>query len=130
MLLNLVGNAIRHGQPGGQVSVEVAADPASSMLTVTVTDDGPGIPPDLLPRLFTPFALADTGSPDAGSAAPDGGGEESIGLGLALAHGLAGAMGGELSVGSSSAAGTTMRLRLAQVPGPAAQPDPPPGGRP
>jgi K+-sensing histidine kinase KdpD len=55
-------------------------------------------------------------SEGAGGAAEDDLAEESIGLGLGLAHGLIAAMGGELSVGDSSPRGTSMRIRLPHVP--------------
>lgn len=113
VLLNLVTNAIRHGNPGGRVEVaaEPAPDPAQVLLTVR--DDGPGIPPELLSRIFTPYAHA-VRSPHRGvvAVATDAAQEESIGLGLSLAHGLARAMGGDLTVGGSGPDGTTMRLLL------------------
>jgi signal transduction histidine kinase len=113
VLLNLVTNAIRHGDVGGRVVVRAAPGQAPDTLLVTVDDNGPGIPPELLARIFTPFARAATRvgrTPVV--AADEGAQEESIGLGLGLAHGLVGAMGGDLEVGSSGPAGTTMRLTL------------------
>ncbi|GAB3026278.1 hypothetical protein GCM10011376_12750 [Nocardioides flavus (ex Wang et al. 2016)] len=105
VLINLVANSVRHGRVGGcvQVSCRTDADPTGASVLVTIDDDGPGIPPDVLPRIFTPYARAAPG---------DGSAEESIGLGLALAHGLVRAMGGDLSVGSSGPGGTSMHLRL------------------
>lgn len=112
VLLNLVGNAIRHGLVGGDVEVRSHPTDDRAAVLLSVDDDGPGIPAELLPRLFTPFVRAAPTSreapPPADDAAPDG----SIGLGLGLAHGLVVAMGGELTVGASSAAGTSMLLRM------------------
>ena len=62
-------------------------------------DRGPGIPPDLLPRLFTRFA--------AGR-----GREAGLGLGLYLARGIATAHGGTLAVESSPGAGARFDLAL------------------
>lgn len=80
---------------------------------MTVDDDGPGIPLEFLPRIFTPFARANAASgqdllADQGDPTHD----ESVGLGLGLAHGLMIAMTGDLSVGSPTTAGTSMVLRI------------------
>lgn len=122
VFLNLVTNAIRHGDVGGRVVVRASSAEAPGMLLVTVDDNGPGIPPELRERIFTPFAR---GGPRPGRtpavAADEGAQEESIGLGLGLAHGLVGAMGGALEVGRSDASGTSMRLTLPRAdlpPGP------------
>ena len=117
VLLNLVSNAIRHGHAGGRV--ELGSRPAErpDEVLLTVVDDGPGIPPELLPRIFTPYARdvpAPDRSPEEGAA--DGAQEESIGLGLSLAHGLVRAMGGDLAVGESGPRGTAMHLRLRRPP--------------
>lgn len=113
VLLNLVGNSIRHGRPAGHVTVRSGLTGDHGWVVTCVDDDGPGIPDDLLPRAFTGFARLD---PVAGQANSSVSGdllsEESIGLGLGLAHGLADAMGGELSVGRSGPGGTSMVLRL------------------
>lgn len=98
ILLNLVGNAIRHGTVGGRVQVSCRTDHG---VTVAVADDGPGIPVPLRGRLFTPYA-----------AGPD---QESAGLGLALAHSLAAAMGGELRLGRTGPKGTIMVVHLPTV---------------
>lgn len=108
VLLNLVGNAIRHGEVGGHVVVR-SAEGSPNRVVLAVDDDGPGIPPDLLPRVFTPFACGDRRpAREVGDRVYD----ESVGLGLGLAHGLVAAMGGELTVGRSTTEGTSMVLRL------------------
>lgn len=109
VLLNLVGNAVRHGRPDGRVRVSAEACPGGTVLLVRVADDGPGIPEELRPRLFTPFAHG-AGAPAAAGGDPAY--DESVGLGLGLAHGLVEAMGGALEVDRTSPAGTTMLLRL------------------
>ena len=122
VLLNLVGNSIRHGRVGGQVTVRSGPvnEVDAGWVVVSVDDDGPGIAPDFLPRVFTAFARATPPTGDGRADRQDAVDEESVGLGLGLAHGLVSALGGELTVGSSSPAGTTMRLRLprAEVPAP------------
>jgi PAS domain S-box-containing protein len=117
VLLNLVGNSIRHGSAGGHVTVRSHAAADDGSVVVSVDDDGPGIAPDFLPRVFTAFARATPSS--ARDASADATDEESVGLGLGLAHGLMDAMGGELTVGSSSPSGTSMLIRIPRAPGPA-----------
>lgn len=48
-LANLVHNAVAHGEPGGHVAVLLST--AGGRFTLSVVDDGPGVPPDDLPRL-------------------------------------------------------------------------------
>lgn len=113
VLLNLVGNSIRHGSMGGRVVVRSRPAPDQADVLVSVDDDGPGIPAELLARLFTPFARANPPSQRSPVVAPDDPAqEESVGLGLGLAHGLMNAMGGDLTVGSSAPSGTSMLLRI------------------
>jgi signal transduction histidine kinase len=68
-----------------------------------VEDDGPGIPEEVLPRLFTPFSS----------------GRESTGLGLAIARALARANGGDLTCADPSSGHTCFRFTF---PGPAVSP--------
>lgn len=83
VLLNLVTNGIRHNSSGGWVRVTAMGEVEA--VTVRVTDSGPGIPEELMPRLFVPFdRLGVTSEPGAG-------------LGMTLALGLTEAMGGGLS---------------------------------
>lgn len=120
VLLNLVGNSVRHGVVGGRVQVRSRPSGEEASVVLSVDDDGPGIPPDFLPRVFTSFAR-----PASAAHPPERGAydaltgeltgeltEESIGLGLGLAHGLTAAMGGELSIGTTSPSGTSMLVRL------------------
>lgn len=113
VLLNLVGNSVRHGHPGGRVHVRSRTAGHPDDVFVTVDDDGPGIPTEFLPRIFTPFARVDASSRRRmASGAGDPAHDESVGLGLGLAHGLMNAMGGDLTVGDSGPAGTSMLLRI------------------
>jgi signal transduction histidine kinase len=73
-IANLVGNALRHGR--GAVRVEAEAD--SGRLRLWVTDEGPGFPPDFLPRAFDRFARAEASRTSPGA-----------GLGLALVAAVA-----------------------------------------
>jgi two-component system sensor histidine kinase BaeS len=93
---NLVENALRCTPPGGTVTLAAAAG------ALTVRDTGPGIAPDEVPRAFDRFFLYRryNGERPVGS-----------GLGLALVRELSLAMGGDVSVESSSS-GTEFTLRL------------------
>ena len=112
VLLNLVGNGVRHGNAGGHVTITCSPGPPSGYVEVVVNDDGPGISPEVLPRLFNPFLHSARPSQSEQRSAYD----ESVGLGMHLAHELTQAMGGELRVGTTSPAGTSLLLRLPAPP--------------
>jgi signal transduction histidine kinase len=95
VISNLLSNAIRHTPSGG--SVKVAVSSASNQVTVTVTDTGEGIPPDLLPHVFERFVK---GPNSKGS-----------GLGLAIAHDIIAAHGANLAVKSEPNHGTVATIK-------------------
>ncbi|MCO5166338.1 MAG: response regulator [Planctomycetes bacterium] len=86
---NLLANAAKFTRAGGTVSVEVAAD--DERARVAVRDTGVGIAPDVLQRLFLPFAQA-----EQSLARSEGG----LGLGLTVVKGLVELHGGEVSATS------------------------------
>ncbi len=94
-LLNLLENALQACDSGGRV--ELGARHAGRMIDFTVGDDGRGIDPIAMDRLFEPFFTT----------RPDG-----TGLGLAIVRGVATAHGGEALVESRSGAGSRFTLRL------------------
>ena len=94
ILQNLVNNALE-AAPQGQVSIDVDGG-APSEVRVRVRDAGPGVAPEMKPRLFEPFATKK----------PKG-----TGLGLAVSSSLARAHSGELAL-VDSPAGATFELRL------------------
>jgi signal transduction histidine kinase len=99
VLGNLLSNALRHTPAGGSVNVEVARGGSGmSAVSVTVRDSGPGIAPDVLPRVFERFVRT-----------PDSPGS---GLGLAIARDLVEAHGGTIAAESPSGAGTAIRFSL------------------
>lgn len=93
-LANLVANALQHVGAGGAVTVTVAAEPKGTL--VSVKDDGPGIDPQVLPRLFQRFA---TGRQRRG-----------MGLGLAIVRSIAELHGGHVSASSEPSRGTEVSL--------------------
>jgi len=99
-LANLLVNATMHTPPGTAIEVGVTSE--GDAVAWTVADRGPGISPDLLPRIFEKFVRA----PDASA-----GGS---GLGLAIAKGFVEAHGGTLAVASREGGGTVFTFRLPQ----------------
>jgi signal transduction histidine kinase len=106
ILSNLLSNVEKYA-PGGEVAIEGAL--ADGALTITVTDQGPGIPREAAERIFAPFERLDSRVNEGASG---------TGLGLAIARDLATAMGGSLRVVPSSR-GASFELR---VPAPPAKP--------
>lgn len=105
VLLNLVGNAIDAARPGG--SVRLSATAGEGEVLIRVSDDGCGIPPEDMERIFQPFFT--TKPPGRGT-----------GLGLAVAYGLVSGWGAHLEVESTVGVGTTVSIHapaLAATPG-------------
>lgn len=113
VVLNLTGNAIKFTS-AGTVRVELTDDDAASgRLRLVVTDTGPGIATEDIPRLFRPFSRLEQSQHIEGS-----------GLGLALAASLCTALGGSLDVVSDGHSGSTFTARFRLAPGaPPALPD-------
>lgn len=102
-LSNIAGNAVAHTPAAATISIE--ADVDRQTVSLRVRDDGPGIPPDLLPRVFDKFV----------SVSADGDRGERTGLGFAIARGIMEAHGGSVSVESpppGTATGTRVTLTL------------------
>ncbi|MFJ8674725.1 ATP-binding protein [Streptomyces sp. NPDC093589] len=99
VLGNLLENAVRHGE--GTVTIEVgpSSDTTSAEgTTVTVSDEGPGIPEESMSRVFTRFWR---GSKRGGT-----------GLGLYIVKGIVEAHGGTITVGRAPAGGAQFRFSL------------------
>jgi signal transduction histidine kinase len=101
ILGNLVENALRHTPDGG--TVRLAADSEGSAIRIAVEDTGPGIPPDLMDKIFERFYRL-----DSGRARTEGG----SGLGLAIARKLAEAHGGTLTAENRPEGGARFVLKL------------------
>ena len=117
VILNLLSNAIRFSPSGTQIRVDTEA--GTSIVRIHVVDQGPGIPEDLMARLFVPF---DRLGAEAGR-------EGGAGLGLVLARRLTEAMSGTLEVRSAVGVGTHAVLTFpgrATLPAPASNLTPPP----
>jgi len=104
---NLVENALKYAGAGGWVRVDVAP-PLFGSYEIAVTDSGPGIPLDVLPRVFERYFRVE------GRAS---GGPGGMGLGLAIARAIVLGHGGELTAESPRGSGARFVLRLPVPPG-------------
>jgi two-component system CheB/CheR fusion protein len=110
VLSNLLNNAAKYTKRGG--SIRVAAARCDGQAVISVQDDGIGIAPDLLPRIFDLFAQGEPAAQQAG-----GGG---LGIGLMLVKRLVEMHGGRVDAHSEGAAkGSRFVVRLPLVAGPA-----------
>jgi signal transduction histidine kinase len=98
---NLVSNAIKYTPRGGHVRVEAQCGPDD--WCVTISDDGPGIPPDSLERVFDPFFRLprEEHSPVEGN-----------GLGLSICRELTGRLSGSIVLDSTPGSGTTVKVHF------------------
>ncbi|MGD0248918.1 MAG: ATP-binding protein, partial [Candidatus Limnocylindrales bacterium] len=96
VVVNLVANALRYAPRGSTVAIAGEASPAA--VTISITDSGPGIAPDVLPHLFERFAKAED--------------SRGSGLGLAIARRLVEAHGGSIRAERPSGGGTTIAFEL------------------
>lgn len=97
-ITNLVQNAIEHA--GGRVTIELSV--SGRFAAVSVKDNGPGIRPQEIKRLFKPFERGRTGDPSRGN----------TGLGLAITVALLELHGGTLGAESEPGVGSTFIARL------------------
>ncbi len=108
VLRNLVTNAVRHTSPDGRIDVSISS--ANGRAVFAVRDDGTGIEPDQLGRIFDRFHRTDEGRGRA---------EGGSGLGLAIARAIVEAHGGSISAESTPGHGATIRFSI-----PGYEPDP------
>jgi signal transduction histidine kinase len=105
VLFNLLDNAVRFTPDGGEVTV--SAGTVDGRCEVSVTDTGPGIPPEHLPLLFERFYRVD----EARSR-----GEGGTGIGLAIARSVVEAHGGRIWAESEPGKGSVFRFELPVAP--------------
>jgi signal transduction histidine kinase len=102
IVANLLGNAIRYTPDGGQIEMRVVAD--DGWLQLHVSDNGIGIPADLMPHLFDLYTQAERSSDSKNTG---------LGLGLALVKSLVEAHGGSVTASSAGAGhGSQFDVRL------------------
>lgn len=101
ILINLLGNAVRHSAAGGEILL--ACKREGAQIDISVCDTGTGIPEDKLEAIFEPFVQVETTYE---------GERQGTGLGLSISRELARAMDGELTVKSELGKGSTFTVRL------------------
>lgn len=97
IVTNLLSNAYRYGGP----AIRIGASSKRDTVHLSVSDNGEGVPADLVPRLFEPFARGQFSSGFGGS-----------GLGLAIVQKLAETMGGDVAYVGDGHSGATFTVRL------------------
>jgi signal transduction histidine kinase len=99
VFLNLIGNAIdaldESGTPGPRIRIQMGENLAGTEVWIRVSDNGPGIEPDRLPKIFSPFHTSK---------------ETGTGLGLPITKKLVEAHEGSIEVSSTLATGTEFLL--------------------
>jgi signal transduction histidine kinase/iron only hydrogenase large subunit-like protein/CheY-like chemotaxis protein len=99
VLVTVLTNSLEALDGTGRIWIEGRRAEGGPGVELVIADNGRGIAPELLPRLFQPFVTTKGPHPGAG-------------LGLAVAHGIVQAHGGELRVQSKPGFGTTLTIRL------------------
>jgi heavy metal sensor kinase len=101
MLLNLADNAVKYNQPSGSISMSLRR--AGDFAELNISNTGPGVPAEKLPRVFDRFFRGDP----AHSAAVEG-----CGLGLSIAQWIVSAHNGTIEMTSEPSKMTTVTVRL------------------
>ncbi len=97
-LTNVIKNCVEHTPEGGKIEIAYAAN--ALYTEITVSDDGEGIASADLPNIFNRFYRGANA------------GENSVGIGLALAQAIFNAQGGDIAVHSQRGTGTSFEIRL------------------
>ncbi len=104
VIVNLLVNARQATPEGGQVRVSLRHDAQPAEVVLTIRDNGRGIAPDVLPRIFDPFFSTKSG--------PDATGKGGTGVGLSSCKEAIDAHGGRIRVESAVGKGTAFIIRL------------------
>ncbi len=103
VLVNLLGNAVKFTPRGGAIAVTVTEEPAH--VAVSVSDSGPGIPPDEICRIFRAFYRADA----------TGGDQPGTGLGLSIVRHIVNLHGGYVDVRSEAGEGSVFTFGVPKL---------------
>ena len=104
VLLNLLINARQAMPGGGRMAIKLAYDAENDMIDLVIRDNGCGIPPEKLPRIFDAFYTTKSG--------PDASGKGGTGLGLSTCRDILEAHHGRIRVDSTVGKGTAFTLKL------------------
>ena len=102
MLLNIISNSLNHMPDGGNVILDCSY--SKSFITITITDDGTGIPPDVLANVFQSYTKQDTMSTSFAA-----------GLGLSVADAIAKLHGGTLVIETIKPHGTKVTVQIPRI---------------
>ena len=102
VLTNLLDNAVKYTQPGGTIKLQIERAGTDAVM-FSVADTGPGIPAEVIPKLFDPFFQA---NPQQKT------GPRGLGLGLAIVKNLVDLHGGTIEVQSELGQGTRFQVTL------------------
>lgn len=114
VVLNLLVNARQATPEGGLVQVSLRSDHEKQEIVLTVRDNGRGIPPETLPRIFEPYFSTKQG--------PDATGKGGTGVGLSSCKEVIDAHSGRIRVESAVGKGTAFMIRLPTQPPPRDEP--------
>ncbi len=115
VLMNAVMNSRAAMPSGGRLTIATGVEPGREFVSLSITDTGCGMPPEVMARAFEPFFTTK-------------GRGKGTGLGLATAYGVVTDVGGTIALESQPGQGTTVRVRLPvgaaapSVPAPSARP--------
>ncbi len=100
---NLLDNAIKYTPAGGRVMLSAGKDPDQEAIVIRVTDTGPGIPPEALPKLFSRYSQVDSVQTVE---------QQGVGLGLAIVRSVAKVHGGRAWAESELGQGATFAIAI------------------
>ncbi len=99
LMINLIGNAVKFSKPGGKVGIN--AQLISGDVVLRISDNGVGIPPYAIDKVFNPFSQVDDGYAKK---------SDGVGLGLSICKSIAEAYGGSISLTSELGRRTTVSV--------------------
>ena len=100
-IVNILKNCVEHTQIGGKLRIEWEGNPIFT--EIRIADDGEGIDPEDVPHIFTRFFRGHNA------------GDDSVGIGLAMARSIIQSQNGDISVTSAKGQGTLFRIRFSKL---------------